>query len=127
MIISTIFFAPAAPHPREIQQPLLPLSLQTYPSIAFPLQTLPRHVAVCLDILDQTLLAHIVVLGPDEAQNQQVERHAVEVGGEGVEDVDLNAAHGVFVEGIEADREDGFVDVAGGSSGRRRRRRWRRD
>jgi hypothetical protein len=39
-----------------------------------------------------------------------------------VQDVDFNAAHGVFVEGIEADREDGFVDVAGGGgSGRRRR------
>ena len=36
--------------------------------------------------------------------------------------MDLNAAHGVFVEGIEADREDGFVDVAGGISGGRRRR-----
>jgi hypothetical protein len=122
MLISTIF-APAAPHPREIQQPLLLLPLQTYLPIAFPLQTLPRHVAVHLDILDQTLLAHVVVLGPDEAQNQQVERHAVEVGGEGVQDVDLDAAHGVFVERIEADREDGFVGVAGGSSGRRRRRR----
>jgi hypothetical protein len=113
-----------APHPREIQQPLFPLPLQTYYlPIAFPLQTLPRHVAVCLDILDQTLLAHVVVLGPDEAQNQQVEWHAVEVGGEGVQDVDLNTPLGVFVEGIEADGEDGFVDVAGGSSGRRRCRR----
>src|SRR2546421_1296578 len=81
MLISTIF-APRASHPREIQQPLLPFPLQTYPPIAFPLQTLPRHVAVRLDILDQTLLTHVVVLGPDEAQNQQVERYAVEVGGE---------------------------------------------
>lgn len=115
---TSILFPHTALDPREIQQPLLPL-LQTYPPIAFPLQTSPRHVAVRLDILDQTLLTHVVVLGPDEAQNQQIERRAVEVSGKGVQDVDFNAALGVFVEGIEADREDGFVDVVGG---RRRRR-----
>jgi hypothetical protein len=119
---TSILFPHTALDPREIQQPLLPLLLQTYLPIAFPLQTSPRHVAVRLDILDQTLLAHVVVLGPDEAQNQQVERRAVEVSGKGVQDVDFNAALGVFVEGIEADREDGFVDVVGGGSGRRRRR-----
>ena len=119
MPISTIFL-PAALDPREIQQPLL-FPFQTYPPIAFPLQTSPRHIAVRLDILDQALLAHVVVFRPDEAQNQQVERRAIEVSGKRVQDVNLNAALRVFVEGIIADREDCFIDVAAGSGSRRRR------
>jgi hypothetical protein len=102
MRISTLF--PRTLHPREIQQPLPPLPFQPYPVIRLPLQTLPRNIAVRLDILDQALLAHVVVLGPDEAQDQQVQRRAVEVGGEGVQDVNLDATHGVLVEGVEADR-----------------------
>lgn len=119
MPISTIFL-PAALDPREIQQPLL-FPFQTYPPIAFPLQTSPRHVAVRLDILDQALLAHVIVFRPDEAQNQQVERCAIEVSGKGVQDVNLNAALRVFVEGIIAYREDCFIDVAASSGSRRRR------
>jgi hypothetical protein len=122
--VAALFFPLAALGPRKIQQPLLSLPFHTYLPIAFPLQTSPRHVAVRLDILDQTFLAHIVILGPDEAQNQQVERRAVEVSGKGVQDVDLNAAFGVFVEGVEADRKNGFVDVAAGGGGGGGRR-WR--
>ena len=95
-------------HPRKINQPpprfgTLPASL-TYPSIRLPLQTPPRDIAVRAYILDQTLFADVVVLGPDEAEDQEVERGAVEGGWEGRgEDVDLDAAGLVGVEGVVAD------------------------
>lgn len=109
--------------PRKIQQPLLALPVHPDPPIGLPRQTLPRHVAVRLDVLDETVLAHVVVLGPDEAEDEQVERGGVEVGREGVQDVDLDAAHGVFVERVVADGQDGVVDV--GRRCRCRRRRGR--
>ena len=103
-------------HPRKIQEPRppvpIPRLLGPYPLIRLAAQTCVRDMAVSPNIVDQALLADVVVLGPDEAEDEQVEGRAVKVGGEGGEDVDLDAAHGVFVEGVVADGEDGLVDGA---------------
>ena len=77
---------------------------------------LTGNLAVSLDILDQRLETGVVVLGPDEAQDKQVQGGAVKVVGEAVKDVDFDAAHRVLVEGIVSDAQDGRVD--GGRRGR---------
>lgn len=73
MRLSTLTLGFRTFHPVKIQQPRLPWPLQPYVPICIPLQTLPRDIAVRLDIFDQALLAHIVVLGPYEAEDKQVE------------------------------------------------------
>jgi len=85
--------------PSKILQP----RLHAVPRIRRPGQTLPGDVAVGLDVVDQTVFGHVVVLGPDEAEDEQVERGAVEIRAERVQDVDLDAAHCVAVEGVVAD------------------------
>ena len=62
--------------------------------IRLPLQAPPRDLDVLADILDQRLLAHVIVFRPDEPQDQQVHVRGVEVGGEGVQDVDFLVERG---------------------------------
>ena len=76
-----------------------------------PLQTPLRDLAVDLDVLDQCLEADVVVLGPDEPQDQQVQRRAVEVAREVVQDVDLHRPHRVLVVRVVSDAEHRRVDL----------------
>lgn len=73
--------------------------------VRLPLETPGSDVAVDADVLDQGLEADVVVLGPDEAQDQQVERRAVEVARERVQDVDLHRPHRVLVVRVVADAQ----------------------
>jgi hypothetical protein len=74
---------------------------------------LTSNLAIDLDILDQRLETGVVVLGPDEAQDKQVQGGAVEVVRETVQDVDFHAAHRILVEWIVSDAQDGWVDGGG--------------
>lgn len=107
-------------HPLKILQPAVLLELV----VGRPLQTPPRDVTIRLDIVDERLERHVVVLGPDEAQHEQVQGGAVEVVGEVVQQVDLDAAHRVLVERVEADAQHRRVHgrVARGRVRRRRQR-----
>lgn len=73
------------PFPPKLQQIPVPLQHQ----ISLPVQTPLRDVDVHIDVLYQTLLAHVVVLGPYEAADEQVHPRAVEIVLEGVHDVDF--------------------------------------
>jgi hypothetical protein len=77
-----------------------------------------------MNILDQTLQTDIIVLGPDEAQDDEVHVRAVKVLLELVHDVHLDAAHAVLVERVPADAHDHGEDgglVARGGRGREAR------
>lgn len=80
-------------------------------------EKLTSNLAVNLDVLDQRLETGVVVLGPDEAQDKQVQGRAVKVVREAVQDVDFDAAHRVLVEWIVADAQDGRVDGDRGGRG----------
>ena len=82
------------------------------PLIPLPRQTPPGNLDIRADILDQSLHPGIIILRPDIPQDHQVHARVVEVVGEGVHDVDFDAADGVFVERIVADGEDAGEDVA---------------
>ena len=75
-------------------------------------QAATSHVDIRFDVLDQALLAHVVVLGPNEAQNEQIHMTVVEVLLEIMHDVDFDAAHGVLVIRIPANGHDHGVDRA---------------
>lgn len=84
------------PHPREIPQP----QLRLVRLILWPFQTPPCHITIHTNILDQRIQTDIVILGPNEAQHQQIQRGAVKVVAELVEDVNLDAAYRVLVEWV---------------------------
>lgn len=98
--------------PRKLGQPgttptlTATLLRRREPRVSLPLQTPLRNLTINVDILDQRLETDIVELWPDKPQHQQVEGRAVEVAREVVQDVDLDAAYGVFVVGVVADAED---------------------
>lgn len=73
------------PLPTKLHQVPIVLELR----IRLPLQAPSRHLDIHLDILDQALFTHVVVLGPDKTEDQQVHARAIEVAGEGVQDVDF--------------------------------------
>ena len=98
-------------HPPKIRQPLPPLPFLLEFRITLPLQTPPRNITINFDILDQRLHTHIIILRPDVAQHEEIQRRAVEVVREVVQDVDLDGAHGVLIERVVADRQHGGVDL----------------
>lgn len=69
-----------------------------------PRQTPLRNRDIRLNILDQALHTHIVILRPDIAQDADGHLAAVEILLELVHDVHLGAAHRVLVEGVVPDR-----------------------
>lgn len=85
--------------------------------IPLPLQTPPRNLDIKLNILNQTLLANIIILGPDESQNDQIHMTAVEILFEFVQYVDFDGADGVFVKGVPADGHYLGVHFVGGGEG----------
>lgn len=86
---------------------LLQARFSFLPFVRAPLQTPPSDVAVDLDIRDQRFLAHVVVFGAYISQHEEVQARTVEVFVEFVQNVDLDAASLVGVEGIVANAEDG--------------------
>ena len=91
-----------------------------------PLETPGGDITVDPDVLDQSLEADVVVLGPDEAQDQQVERRAVEVARERVQDVDLHRPYRVLVVRVVPDAQHRRVDLDGRCAGLCAGRRGRR-
>ncbi len=73
------------PLPAKLHQ--IPIVLEF--RIRLSLQAPPRHLDIHPDVLDQALLTHVVVFRPNKAEDEQVHARAVEVLGEGVEDVDF--------------------------------------
>ena len=57
--------------------------------IGFTFQTPPCDININADVLYQAFLAHIVVLGAYETQDEQIHPSTVEILGEGVKDVDF--------------------------------------
>lgn len=126
----TAFFPTAQRLPATCSRPHKPRAVETStlathdPLLGrpgLPAQTLPRHVAVDVDVLDQSLQPAVVLLLADEAQDQQPHGHVVEVARELVQHVHLGGAHRVLVEGVVADGHDHGVYLVGG----RRRGRGR--
>lgn len=105
--------------PRNLPLPVAPLPHQ--PPILLTLlvrltrQTPLRNPYVLPDILHQRILTHIVILGPYEPQDDEAQLRAVKIRLEVGEDVDLDAARGVFIVWVVADAED--CGVHGGASG----------
>lgn len=67
----------------KLNQVLIVLQLE----IGRPLQTPLRHLNIHIDILDQTLLAHIIVLRSYKPTNEQIHPRTVEILLELVENV----------------------------------------
>lgn len=78
--------------PFKFSQIRLPFETQ----ILVPLQTPPRNLDVHVDILNQALLAHIIVFGPYKPQDKQIHMGVVEILFKRVEDMD-------FLSSIELD------------------------
>lgn len=81
------------PLPAKLHQ--IPIVLEF--RIRLSLQAPPRHLDIHPDVLDQARLTHVVVFRPNKAEDEQVHARAVEVLGEGVEDVDFLV---VWVRGV---------------------------
>jgi hypothetical protein len=75
------------------------------------IQTLPGYVDIHIDIVNQALLGHIIILWPDEAQNQQIHLRPVKVLGKRMHNVHFHAPHRILVEGIPPDRHDHWVHL----------------
>lgn len=75
-------------------------------------EALPCNVDICLDVLDKTFFVDVVILGPYEAENQDVHVAVVEIGLEVMHDMYLDAAHCVLVEWIPTNRHDHWIDGA---------------
>lgn len=95
---SCIFFFPPAPLPSltpsrnpSLRLPTLPPQPPIPPPLPprLPRQTALRNRNVLPDILDQALAVDVVVFRADVAEDAEGEGGAVEVGGEGVQDVDF--------------------------------------
>lgn len=100
---------------RAAAQPLIRLPCLVRVARKTPL----RNSDVLADILDQRLLAHVVVLWADKPENHKTQGCAVEIPIEAMQNMDLNAARSVLVVRVVADGENSRVHCFGG--GRRGR------
>lgn len=95
-------------HPHSIHLPNTRTPLPKQPRIRLkrpirlPIQTPLAHAYILAYILHQRLLAHVIVLWPYKAQNDEAQRRAIEVLAERMQQVYLDGALGVFVVRIVA-------------------------
>lgn len=66
----------------------------------------PGDIAVEPDVGNEGIETAVVLFGADEAEDEEAHVGVVEVGGKGVQDMDLGAPDRVLVEGIVADGHD---------------------
>ena len=64
------------------------------------------YIDVCLDVVDQTLHTHVVVLWPYKTEDDQVHVRIVEFFCEVMHDMDFHASHRVLVVGVPAYAHD---------------------
>lgn len=80
--------------------------------ITRPLQAPPRNLNIRHNILNQALLAHIIILGPNKPQNHQIHMTAVKVPLKLMHNMNLDAAHRVLVKRVPPDAHDHRVHGA---------------